>query len=114
MEELVKDIGEVLASKILSRADGEAREGICEKTLSNHVTQGRKPLSDHTVRCLEGISQLLRVNTPGQISASQSDVLHIYVDAFLATSSYSGLGCLVINMMGEQLSFFSAQVEDVS
>jgi len=74
----------------------------------------RKSWSDHTVRCLEEISQLLRVNTPRQISASQSDVLHIYVDAFLATSSYSGLGGLVINMMGEHLSFFSTKVEDVS
>ncbi len=41
---------------------------------------------------------------------SQSDVLHIYVDASFDTSSYSGLGGLVMNMLGEYLSFFSVKL----
>ena len=84
------------------------------KTLSNHVTQGRKSVSDHTLKCLEDIPQLLQENTPRRISASQPEVLHIYiyVDASFDTSSYSGPGGLAMNMLGEYLSLFSVEVEE--
>ena len=78
------------------------------KTLSNHVTQGRKSVSDHTFKCLEDIPQ---ENAPRRISASQSEVLHIY-DASFDTSSYSGPGGLAMNMLGEYLSLFSVEVEE--
>ena len=127
MEELVKDIGDIMTSKVLTRAEVERLRGRLQfassqvfgrkfrrllKTLSNHVTQGRKSVSDHTMKCLEDVSQLLQANTPRRISASQSEVLRTYVDASFDTSSFSGLGGLVINMLGEHLSFFSAKVEE--
>ena len=127
MEELVKDIGDIMTSKVLTRAEVERLRGRLQfassqvfgrkfrrllKTLSNHVTQGRKSVSDHTMKCLEDVSQLLQANTPRRISASQSEVLRTYVDASFDTSSFSGLGGLVINMLGEHLSFFGAKVEE--
>ena len=127
MEELVKEIGEIMTSKLLTRAAGERPPGRLQfassqvfgrkcwrvlKILPNHVTQGRKSVSDHTMKCLEDISQLLQEKTPRRISASQSQVLHIHVDASFDTSSYIGLGGLVMNMLGEYLSFFSGKVEE--
>ena len=129
VEELVKDIGDILTSKLLTRAEGEKLRGRLQfassqvfgrkfrrplKTLSNHVTQGRKSVSDQTMKCLADISQLLQENTPWRISASHFEVLHIYVDASFDVSSYSGLGGVVINMLGEQLSFFSTKVEEMA
>ena len=111
VEELVKDIGDILTSKLLTRAEGERLRGRLQfassqvfgrkfrrllKTLSNHVTQGRKSVSDQTMKCLADISQLLQQNTPRRISASQSEVLHICVDASFGISSYSGQGGVVI------------------
>ena len=128
VEELVKDIGDILTSKLFTRAEGERLRGRLQfassqvfgrkfrrplKTLSNHVTQGRKSVSDQTMKCLADISQLLQENTPRRISASHLEVLHIYVDASFDVSSYSGLGGVVINMLGEQLSFFSTKVEEM-
>ena len=63
------------------------------------------------LKCLSDILQLLHENTPRRISASQSEILHIYVDASFDISAYSGLDGVVVNMVGEQLSFFSAKVE---
>ena len=37
--------------------------------------------------------------------------MHINVDASFDISPYSGLGGVVMNMLGEQLSFFSTKVE---
>ena len=126
VEELVKDIGDILTSKLLTRVKGERLRGRLQfvsfrvfcgkfrrllKILSNHVAQGRKAMSDLTLKCLTDISQLLQENTPRRISASQSEVLHIYVDASFDISAYSGLGGVVTNMPGEQLSFFSTEVE---
>ena len=51
------------------------------KVLSNHVTQGRKTLSQHTQACLCDNRKLLTQNIPRKIEASQAEVLHIYVDA---------------------------------
>ena len=53
---------------------------------------------------------LLRKNAPRRISALQSEIPHIYVDASVDASAYSGLGGVVISMSGEQLSFFSTEV----
>ena len=58
-------------------------------------------------------SSHLSENTRRRISASQSEVLRVYVDASFDVSSYSGLGGVVINMLGEQLSFFSTKVEEM-
>ena len=89
VEELVKDIGEIMTSKLLTRAEGERFRGRLQfassqvfgrkfrrllKTLSNRVAQGRKSVSDHTLN--------------------------------------SGLGELVVNMLGEYLSFFSVKVAE--
>ena len=78
VEELVKGIGEIMTSKLLTRAEGERLRGRLRfassqvfgrkfrrllRTLSNHVTQGRKFVSDHTLKCLEDISQFLQQNT---------------------------------------------------
>ena len=127
VEELVKDIGDILTSKLLTRVEGERLRGRLQfvsfrvfcgkfrrllKILSNHVAQGRKAMSDLTLKCLTDISQLLQENTPRRISASQSEVLHICVDASFDISAYSGLGGVVTNMSGEQLSFFSTEVEN--
>ncbi len=53
---------------------------------------------------------LLRKNVPRRISALQSEMPDIYVDASVDASAYSGLGGVVIKMSGEQLSFFSTEV----
>ena len=110
VEELTKGIDGILTSKLLTRVEGKRLRGRLQfasaqvfgrkfrrllKVLSHHVTQGRKVLSDLTLKCVSDISQLLPENTPQRISAS----------------AYSGLGGVVINMSGEQLSFFSTEVE---
>ena len=78
---------------------------------SNHVTQGRKTLSQHTQSCLCDIRKLLTQNAPGKIEASQAEVLHIYVDASFDYSDYSGLGGLIVDMSKKILSFFSTEVD---
>ena len=125
VEELTKEIDDILTSKLLTRVEGEKLRRRLQfassqvfgrklrrllKVLSNHVTQGRKVLSDLTLKCFSDISQLLPESTRRRISASQSEILRIYVDAIFDISAYSGLGGVVINMSGEQLSFFRAEV----
>ena len=81
------------------------------KVLSNHVTQGRKTLSQHTQSCLCDIRGLRTRNAPRKIEASQAEVLHIYVDASFDYSGYRGLGGLVVDMSKKVLSFFSTEVD---
>ena len=81
------------------------------KVLSNHVTMGRKALSDLTKECLKQVSTILTCNSPRKVVASQSDILHIYVDASFNEADYSGIGGLIIDMHGDRLAFFSAKVE---
>ena len=98
VEELVRELDEPLRTKIkmLPRSEGEELRGRLQfassqvfgrkfrrllKVLSNHVTHGRKTLSQHTQSCLSDIRELLTQNTPRKIEASQAEVLHIYVDA---------------------------------
>ena len=50
-------------------------------------------------------------NVPRRVVATQADVLHVYVDASFNEVGYSGIGGLVIDMLGAHLSFFSAKVE---
>ena len=78
--------------------------------MSNHVTQGRKTLSEHTQACLSDVGKLLTQNSPRKIEASQAEVLHIYVEASFDYSDVSGLGGLIVNMSKEILSFFSTEV----
>ena len=77
------------------------------KVLSNHATQGRKTLSQHTQSRLCDIRELLTPNAPRKIEASQAEVLHIYVDASFDYWDYSGLGGLIVDMSKKVLSFFS-------
>ncbi len=56
-----------------------------------------------TLKCLADISQLLQENIPRRISASQAEVLHIYVDTSFDTSSYSGLGGVVIKRLKKKV-----------
>ena len=73
VEEPVRDIDHILASKLLTRAEGERPRRRLQfassqvfgrklrrflKVLSNHVTQGRKVLSGLTLKCFTDISQL--------------------------------------------------------
>ena len=81
------------------------------KVLSNHVTQGRKTLSQHTQSCLSDIRELLTQNTPRKIEASQAEVLHIYVDASFDYSDYSGLGGMIVDMSKKVISFFSVEAD---
>ena len=81
------------------------------KALSNHVTMGRRSMSDLTKECLKQVSTILTRNSPRKVVASQSDILHIYVDASFNEVDYSGIGGLIIDMHGDCLSFFSAKVE---
>ena len=120
-EELTNELDEALRTKTFSRCEGEKLRGRLQfassqvfgrkfrrlpKVLSNHVTQGRKRLSEHTQACLADIRKLLSQNAPRKIEASQAEVLHIYVDASFADSGYSGLGGLIVNMSKDRLSFF--------
>ena len=109
-EERVK---ELVTEQILSRSEGEKFRGRLQrkfrrllKVLSDHVTQGRKTLSQHTQACLCDIRKLLTQNAPRKIEASQAEVLHIYVDASFEYSDYSGLGGLIVDMSKKILSFF--------
>ena len=129
VEELVTELDEALRTKILSRSEGEKLRGRLQfassqvfgrkfrlllKGLSNHVTQGRKTLSQHTQACLCDIRKLLTHNAPRKIEASQSqaEVLHIYVDASFDYSDYSGLGGLIVDVSKKILSFFSSEVDE--
>ena len=68
-------------------------------------------MSDLTKECLRQVSTILTRNSPRRVVASQSDILHIYVDASFNEVDYSGIGGLIIDMDGDFLSFFSAEVE---
>ena len=96
VEEPVNELDEALRTKILLRSEGEKLRGRLQfassqvfgrkfrrllKVLSNHVTQERKTLSQHTQTCLRDIRELLIRNNPRRIEASQAEILHIYVDA---------------------------------
>ena len=126
VEELVQDIDNILSAGTLPKAEGERLRGRLQfastqvfgrklkrllKVLSNHVTMGRKSMSDLTKECLRQVSTILTRNSPRRVVASQSDILHIYVDASFNEVDYSGIGGLIIDMDGDCLSFFSAEVE---
>ena len=68
-------------------------------------------MSEHTQACAADILKLLTQNVPRRVEASHAEVLHIHVDASFDTSSYSGLGSLIVNMSGDRLSFFSTEVD---
>ena len=68
-------------------------------------------MSDLTKECLRQVSAILSRNSPRRVVASQSDILHIYVDAAFNEVDYSGVGGLIIDMHGDCLSFFSAKAE---
>ena len=82
--------------------------------LSNHVTQGRKTLSQHTQSCLREIRTLLVSNSPRKIEASQAEVVNIYVDASFDYSDFSGLGGMLVNMSEKVISFFSGRVSTIN
>ena len=84
------------------------------KVLSNHVTRGRKTLSQHTQSCLRDIRELLIRNTPRKIEASQAEVIHMYVDASFDYSDYSGLGGMLVDMSEKVISFLSVKVDTVT
>ena len=126
VEELVNELDGALRTNMLPRSEGEKLRGRLQfassqefgrkfrrllKVLSNHVTRGRKTLSQHTESCLHGIRELLIRNTPRKVEASQAEVLHIYVVASFDYSDYSGLGGLIVNMSGKVISFFSVKVD---
>ena len=116
VEELVNELDEAIRINTLPRSEGEKLRGRLQfassqvfgrkfrrllKVLSNHVTRGRKTLSQHTQSCLHDIRELLIRNTPRKVEASQAEVLRIYVDASFNYSDYSGLGGTIVNMSGK-------------
>ena len=126
VEELVQEINLILSSGSLPKSEGEKLRGRLQfasaqvfgrkfrrllKVLSSHVTMGRKVLTASTKCCLEEIVTLLTCNVPRRVVATQADILHVYVDASFNEVGYSGIGGLVIDMLGTHLSFFSAKVE---
>ena len=126
VEELVQDIDNILSAGALPKAEGERLRGRLQfasaqvfgrklkrllKVLSNHVTMGRRSMSDLTKECLRQVSTILTRNSPRKVVTSQSDILHIYVDASFDELDYSGIGGVIIDMHGDCLSFFSAKVE---
>ena len=126
VEELVQDIDNILSAGALPKAEGGRLRGRLQfasaqvfgrklkrrlKVLSNHVTMGRRSMSDLTKECLKQVSTILTRNSSRKVVASQSDILHIYVDASFNEVDYSGIGDLIIDMHGDCLSFFSAKVE---
>ena len=126
VEELAQEINLVLSSGSLPKSEGEKLRGRLQfasaqvfgrkfrrllKILSNHVTMGRRILTAATKCCLEEIVTLLTCNVPRKVVATQADILHVYVDASSNEVGYSGIGGLVIDMLGTHLSFFSAEVE---
>ena len=123
VEELVNELDEAIRTNMI---EGEKLRGRLQfassqvvgrkfrrllKVLSNHVTRGRKTLSQHTQSCLRDIRELLIRNTPRKIEASQAEVLHIYVDASFDYSDYSGLGGMIVNMSEKVIAFFSVKVD---
>ena len=126
VEELVQEIHLILSSGVLPKSDGEKLRGrlqfassqvfgrkfrrLLKVFLSNHVTMGRKVLTKSTKCCLEEIVALLNCNVPRRVVATQADILHVYVDASFNDVGYSGIGGLIIDMLGVHLSFFSAKV----
>ena len=127
VEELVNELDEAIRTNMLPRSGGEKLRGRLQfassqvfgrkfrrllKVLSNHVTRGRKTLSQHTQSCLRDIRELLIRNTPRKIEASHAEVLHINVDASFDYSNYSGLGGgMIVNMSEKVISFFSVEVD---
>ena len=126
VEELVYELHEAIRTNMLPRSEGEKLRGRLQfassqvfgrkfrrllKVLSNHVTRGRKTLSQHTQSCLRDVHELLIRNTPRKIEASQAEVLHIYVDASFDYSNYSGLGGMIVNMFEKVISLFSVEVD---
>ena len=122
---MVQDIANILSAGALPRVEGERLRGRLQcasnqvfgrnlkrllKVLSNHVTAGRKSLSKFMEERLEQISAILTLNSPRKVVASQSDILHIYVDASFNEADFSGIGGLVIDLQGNYLSFFNAKV----
>ncbi len=92
VEELVRELDEALRTKMLPRSEGKKLRGRLQfassqvfgrkfrrllNVLSNHVTQGRKTLSQHTQSCLRDIRELLPQNTPRKIEAAQAEVCHM-------------------------------------
>ena len=125
VEELVNELDEALRT-MLSRSEAEKLRGRLQfgssqvfgrkfrrllKVLSNHVTQGRKTLSQQTQSCLCDIRELVTQNAPRKIEASQAEFLHIYVDASFHYSDSSGLGGLIVDMSKKTLSFCSTEVD---
>ena len=112
VEELTNELDDALRTKALSRSEGEELRGRLPfassqdfgrkfrrllKVLSNHVTQGRKTLPEHTQACLSDIRKLL----------TQSKLK----DASFDCSDYSGLGGLIVDMSKKTLSFFGTEVD---
>lgn len=103
VDELVSDISEALACRRFRRL---------LRVLSNHVSAGRRTLSSTTRDCLGEIKELLTVNAPRKVEATQAEVVHVYVDASFHQLKYSGLGGMLVDMPGNTLFFFSEKVDD--
>ena len=68
-------------------------------------------MSQHTQSCLCDIRELLTQKAPRKIEASQTEVLHIYVDASFDYSDYNGLGGLIVDVSKKTRLFFSTEVD---
>ena len=111
VEELVNELNGALHTNMLPRSEGEKLRGRLQfassqvfgrkfrrllKVLSNHVTRGRKTLSQHTQSCLRDIRELLIRNIPRKIEASQAEVLHIYIYMLMLLSIIQTMTMVVL------------------
>eukprot|EP00438_Fugacium_kawagutii_P028097 Skav236590 [mRNA] locus=scaffold415:10761:12503:+ [translate_table: standard] len=125
VEELVEELSRVVQENRLSRKDGEKSRGRlqfassqffgrsfrkCFKELNNHVSSGRKMLSEGTKSALCKLMEALTKNRPREVIRGLSDHVHIYLDASFEPRGYSGIGGLCVNSDGSLRSFFSEAV----
>eukprot|EP00438_Fugacium_kawagutii_P016271 Skav232599 [mRNA] locus=scaffold2282:11506:13323:+ [translate_table: standard] len=125
VEELVEELSQIVKENRLSRKDGGKLRGRLQfassqlfgrslrkylQELNNHVSAGRKILSECTKSVLCKLIEALTRNHPREVTRGLSDHVHIYVDASFELGGYSGIGGLCVNSDGSLHSFFSEAV----
>ena len=125
MDELTKDISNILESGVLSQKDGEKLRGRLQfantqlfgramrrhmSILGAHIMSHSKTLAFLTRESLRALGDALVVNKPRQISKGLADHVHIYVDASFEAEGFCGVGGMCHDSVGNAVGFFSEQV----
>eukprot|EP00435_Cladocopium_sp_Y103_P055827 s954_g18.t1 len=126
VEELTSEIDTIIQSGVLRRHEGERLRGQLQfagsqifgrrfrrllKLVSNHVTSGRKLISDLTKECLLEIRDSLKTNVPRKVCATLNEVYRIYVDASFDPDKFCGVGGVLLDSYGKPVAFFSEEVD---